>query len=234
MPAPVIDLREVSKSYAEGDRERVVLDRISACLSAGQITVVVGRSGSGKSTLLNLIGGIDVPSAGEVWVGGTPIDRLSETERTLFRRRRIGFVFQSCNLVPTLTVIENLVLPLELNGWDTDQAEPRALQTLEELGLAERAASFPNHLSGGEQQRVAIARALVHDPDVLLADEPTGNLDQDTGRAVIETLERLVRRVGKTLVVATHSREVMARADRTLTLDRGRLMDIGASAGPGP
>jgi len=227
IPAPVVDLREVTKSYDEGGRVRVVLDRITTTLLQGEVTVVVGRSGSGKSTFLNLIGGIDVPSSGAVWVGGARIERLSERERTLFRRRRIGFVFQSFNLVPTLTVIENLLLPLELNGWEATTAQARALGILDELGLADRAGSFPDHLSGGEQQRVAIGRALVHEPDVLLADEPTGNLDLDTGRAVMETLDGLVRRAGKTLVVVTHSREVMGLADRILTLDRGRLIELG-------
>ncbi len=191
----------------------------------GEITVVAGPSGSGKSTLLNLIGGIDVPTSGEVRVAGARVENMSEKDRTLFRRRRIGFVFQSFNLLPTLTVTENLLLPLELNGWEAGPARARAFAILNELGLRDRARAFPDRLSGGEQQRVAIARALVHDPDLLLADEPTGNLDLDTGRLVMETLERLVRQAGKTLVVVTHSPEVMALSDRVLTLNRGRLIE---------
>ncbi len=224
-PAPSIELTEVTKSYAEGGRERVVLDRITAVVRQGEITAVIGRSGSGKSTLLNLIGGIDVPSSGAVRVAGARLERLPEKDRTLFRRRRIGFVFQSFNLLPTLTVTENLLLPLELNGWQAGRARVRALEILAELGLCDRGLSFPDHLSGGEQQRVAIARALVHDPEVLLADEPTGNLDLDTGRMVMDTLERLARRAGKTLVIVTHSREVMGLADRILTLNRGHLSE---------
>ena len=186
--------------------------------------MVVGRSGSGKSTLLNLIGGIDQPTAGEIVVDGVPLTGVSEEARTRFRRGRIGFVFQFFNLIPTLTVAENLLLPLELNGRTGVAARRTALQRLEEVGLADRAAAFPERLSGGEQQRVAVARALVHDPLLVLADEPTGNLDLETGRQVLELLDRLTRQAKKTMVMATHSREVVGLADRVLVIRDGRLV----------
>lgn len=223
--SPLIELESVRKAYREGRRDHVVLDGASATIERGELIVVLGRSGSGKSTLLNLISGIDRPDAGVVRVGGFSIGSAPERERTLFRRRHIGFVFQFFNLIPTLTVLENLLLPLELAGRASGDAEERCLELLASVGLGKRAASFPDRLSGGERQRVALARALIHEPDVILADEPTGNLDVDTGRDVIDLLDRLVRQRGRTLVMATHSREVVGVADRIFTIDHGRLVE---------
>jgi putative ABC transport system ATP-binding protein len=222
---PLVELRGITKVYQEGEREHTVLREVDLTLRRGELAVVLGRSGSGKSTLLNLVGGIDLPTAGEVTIGGVCLTRLSEQERTLFRRRYIGFVFQFFNLIPTLTVEENLLLPLELNGRTGALARRAALELLEQVGLAARARSFPDRLSGGEQQRVAIARALVHDPLLVLADEPTGNLDLDTARQVLELLDRLTRQAGKTMLMVTHSAEVIGLADRVFTVHEGRLVE---------
>jgi putative ABC transport system ATP-binding protein len=215
----------VVKVYREGESERVVLRDIDVRVAAGEIVVLLGRSGSGKSTLLNLVSGIDRPTSGTVRVEGVDVAALSETARTLLRRRRIGFIFQFFNLVPTLTVEENLRLPLELNGVDGAAGRARVLARLGEVGLADRAASFPDRLSGGEQQRVAVARALVHDPALVLADEPTGNLDAESAGQVLGLLAGLARRAGKTVIAASHSDEVAALADRVLTLADGRLAE---------
>ena len=222
---PLVELRGVTKAYREGDAERVVLRGVDATIRRGELCVLIGRSGSGKSTLLNLIGGIDVPTAGEIVVDGLPLARATEARRTLFRRHHVGFVFQFFNLIPTLTVEENLRLPLELNGRPRDAARARAGALLAEVGLADRGPAFPEQLSGGEQQRVAVARALVHEPLLVLADEPTGNLDLDTGRQVLDLLDRLTRRAGRTLVMATHSPEVVGLADRIFRLQEGRLVE---------
>jgi putative ABC transport system ATP-binding protein len=222
---PIIELRGVTKTYREGDTTRAVLVGVDATIRRGELCVLIGRSGSGKSTLLNLIGGIDVPTSGAIVVDGTDLAAASEAARTLFRRHHVGFVFQFFNLIPTLTVEENLRLPLELNGRPRDAARERAAALLAEVGLAGREAAFPEHLSGGEQQRVAVARALVHEPLLVLADEPTGNLDLDTGRQVLELLDRLTRQAGRTMVMATHSAEVMGLADRIFRLQDGRLVE---------
>lgn len=219
----LLSLRGLTRSYREGERSREVLHAIDLDVRAGECVALLGRSGSGKSTLLNLIGGIDRPNAGEVFINGKNITRLNERERTLFRRQHIGFVYQYYNLIPTLTIEENLLLPLELNGWDTERAIKAVHALLTEVGLADRHTSFPDRLSGGEQQRVAIARALAHDPLLVLADEPTGTLDASTGRRVLELFGRLVRSRGKTLVMVTHSKEVTRLADRLLTLEDGHL-----------
>ncbi len=223
---PFIELLELSKSYQEGDRTHVVLDRATLAIDPGELVVLLGRSGSGKTTLLNLVSGIDLPDEGGVVVDGVSLHELSERERTLFRRHRIGFVFQFFNLLPTLTVEENLLLPLELSGRLGKQERERALELLDRVGLGARRASFPERLSGGERQRVAIARALAHDPDLLLADEPTGNLDADTGREVLDLIDSMTRQEGKTLVMATHSREVAHVADRVFRLDHGRPVEL--------
>src|SRR5881227_3986504 len=196
MTAPLIELRNVTKEYEEGGRRRTVLRGASLTIERGELAVLIGRSGTGKSTLLNLLSGIDPPSSGEVVIDGVVISALSERKRTLFRRDRIGFVFQFFNLIPTLTVEENLLLPMELKGRIGPKQRRAALALLAEVGLADRAGSFPDRLSGGEQQRVAVARALAHDPLLVLADEPTGNLDLETGLQVLEILDRLTRRAG--------------------------------------
>jgi putative ABC transport system ATP-binding protein len=222
---PLVELRGVTKAYREGDAERLVLRGVDAVFHRGEVCVLIGRSGSGKSTLLHLIGGIDVATAGEVVVDGLSLGMTSEARRTLFRRHHVGFVFQFFNLIPTLTVEENLRLPLELNGRSPGAARDRAETLLAEIELADRRAAFPEQLSGGEQQRVAVARALVHEPLLVLADEPTGNLDLDTGRQVLGLLDRLTRQAGRTMVMATHSAEVVGLADRILRLQDGRLVE---------
>jgi putative ABC transport system ATP-binding protein len=221
----MIVLDSVSKAYEEAGALRYVLRDASATFARGEFTVLVGRSGSGKSTLLNLVSGIDVPTAGTISVAGQALTGLGERERTLFRRRQIGFIFQFFNLVPTLTVMENLLLPLELNDRTSSADRARALELLDQVGLADRRATYPDRLSGGEQQRIAVARALVHDPALVLADEPTGNLDIDTGRQVLSLLDTLTRQAGKNLLMVTHSPEVIGLADRVLRIVDSRLVD---------
>jgi len=213
----------LTKSYYEGEVRRVVLQNAHAEFQAGEITAILGKSGSGKSTLLNLISGIDAPDSGHVWVDGHDLTRLSERDRTLFRRARIGFVFQFFNLIPTLTVGENVSLPLELNRVPRKQVHDRARSLLEVVGLFDRWDTFPEKLSGGEQQRVALARALVHDPLLILADEPTGNLDEETGAQMMSLLARLTREQNGTLLMVTHNPEAAALADRVLRLTHGQL-----------
>jgi putative ABC transport system ATP-binding protein len=220
----LIRLTGVTRVFREGDAERVVLRGVDTEIRRGEVVALLGRSGSGKSTLLHLIGGIDLPTSGEIEVAGVSLAQTSERARTLFRRRHVGFVFQFFNLIPTLTVEENLLLPLELNGLAGPPAREKVHALLDEVGLRDRAATFPERLSGGEQQRVAVARALVHDPDLVLADEPTGNLDLDTGRQVLQLLDRLTRQADKTLVMVTHAPEVVGLADRVLRLQDGRLL----------
>ena len=223
--APLIELRQVSKGYDEGEGRRLVLDRVDARVEEGEMVALLGRSGSGKSTLLNLISGIDPPDSGRVMVGGHDLGALSERRRTLFRRDAIGFIFQFFNLIPTLTVEENLLLPLELQGEVAEADRRRARDLLAEVGLGDRGDTFPDRLSGGEQQRVAVARALAHDPLLVLADEPTGNLDADIEEQVLELLDRLTRQAGKTLVMVTHSRGVATLADRVLRIEDHKLVE---------
>jgi len=222
---PLIRLDRISKSFEEGGRERVVLHEVSAAFAPGEFVVLIGKSGSGKSTLLNLVSGIDTPTAGEVWAAGQALTRLSERERTLFRRENIGFIFQFFNLVQTLTVLENLLLPLELNGRTAARDHAHALDLLDQVGLADRRDAYPDRLSGGEQQRIAVARALVHDPLLVLADEPTGNLDVETGIQVLDLLDTLTRRAGKNLLMVTHSPDVVGMADRVFRIAEGHLAE---------
>ncbi len=221
--SPVIRARGVHKSYPETDGQHTVIRALDLDIHAGEIVAILGRSGSGKTTLLNLIGAMDRPSAGSIRFDGQDMSDWSDAERTLFRRRRLGFVFQAFNLLPTLTVWENVALPLELNARPLDDQVTRLLDSLGLAGVGDR---FPDQISGGEQQRAAIARAVVHQPDLIIADEPTGNLDLESGREVIGLFERCVRGAGAALVMATHSREMSGSADRVLELRDGSLMPV--------
>jgi putative ABC transport system ATP-binding protein len=222
-PAPTLLIRELSRSFREGARIHRVLDGASEQMRRGEAVAIVGRSGSGKSTLLNLVSGIDRPDSGSVEIDGQEVTALREPGRTLFRRRHIGFVYQFFNLLPTLNVAENVRIALELNGNRGRDARVRTDAMLQRVELADRAESAIDVLSGGEQQRVAIARALVHEPAVVLADEPTGNLDEETARRVLPLLFSLARERDATLLVVTHDRAVTAMADRVLELRDGRL-----------
>lgn len=221
--SPLIKIEKLSKSYLEGGKVRTVLKELSVEIAAGEFLAVIGKSGSGKSTLLNLISGIDKPDQGRIYFNGLDLTTLSEFDRTIFRRENIGFIFQFFNLLPTLTVGENITLPLELKGIDARRARELARPLITEVGLADRWNTFPDRLSGGEQQRVAIARALVHNPLIILADEPTGNLDEETGSQILILLNRLTREAGKNMIMVTHSLEVAKTADRIFLLREGDL-----------
>jgi putative ABC transport system ATP-binding protein len=226
MNLELLRFENLTKTFREGERERAVLKNLNATIRAREFVAIVGRSGSGKSTLLNLIAGLDAPTSGDVWIGETRLNALNDRDRTLLRRAQIGFVFQFFNLIATLTVRENVLLTAELSGMRDRDARARADQLLDAVGLLDRANVFPDKLSGGEQQRVAIARAVCADPPIILADEPTGNLDADTGARVLDLLVRLARERGKTLVMVTHSSDVAALADRVLKLDHGNLSEM--------
>ncbi|MCP5420046.1 MAG: ABC transporter ATP-binding protein [Gammaproteobacteria bacterium] len=224
--APLIRIRQLRKTYLEGDATRCIFEHLDLDIHPGEFVALLGRSGSGKSTLLNLLSGIDLPDAGEIRVDGQTINTLDEQARTRFRRRRVGFVFQFFNLIPTLTVEENLLLPLELNGMNDAEQRRRATLMLDQVGLGSRRSSYPEQLSGGEQQRLACIRALVHRPLLLLADEPTGNLDDETGAQVLALLLKLHREAASTVLMVTHSREVAEQADRLLYLEASRVREI--------
>jgi len=214
---------KLAKVYWSGATRQVVFEALGFSVQRGEVVALVGASGSGKTTLLNLVSGIDNPDSGSVNLDGVEVTALAEPERTLLRRRRIGFVFQFFNLIPTLTVGENVALPLELLGENDTAAQQRAASLLQEVGLAGLAPRYPETLSGGEQQRAAIARALSHRPALLLADEPTGNLDEDSGSRIIALLTGLARRQRITMLLVTHSSQVAAAADRVLHLRHGRV-----------
>ncbi|HXN80395.1 MAG TPA: ABC transporter ATP-binding protein [Steroidobacteraceae bacterium] len=227
----MLSIRQLARSFREGERVHHVLSGADAQIDSGETVAIMGRSGSGKSTLLNLISGIDRADSGTVQVDGHEVTAMGEPARTLFRRAHIGFVYQFFNLIPTLDVAENVRLVLELNGVRGARARERSLAALADVGLAERAHSAVDRLSGGEQQRVAIARALVHEPALLLADEPTGNLDEQTAREVLPLLLSLTRARGATLIIVTHDEALARAADRVLELARGRLQELRAPRG---
>jgi putative ABC transport system ATP-binding protein len=229
MPEPIVSMRGVTKNYVEGGVVREVLHAVDATFGAGEFIVLLGKSGSGKSTFLNVLSGIDIPSGGEIEVLGRSLRTMTEEARTRFRREHVGFIFQTYNLIPTLTVMENLRLPLELLGEVGVTAVQKARALLASVGLEARHDSFPDALSGGEQQRVAVARALIHEPALVLADEPTGNLDERTGRDVLDLIDRLTRQRQGTVLVVTHDRDLLARADRVFVLEGGVLRERSAA-----
>jgi putative ABC transport system ATP-binding protein len=224
----MIELRGVSKTVQSGDHPLTILHPLDYSIAAGQFVAIVGPSGSGKSTLLGLLAGLDAPTSGEIIIDGTDITRLNEDALARLRGEKIGFVFQFFHLVPSLTAVENISVPMEIAG--RRDAMSRATQLIAEVGLADRAHHYPSQLSGGEQQRIAIARALANDPPIVLADEPTGNLDTGTGRIILDLLLNVRRTRGATLVLVTHDAELAALADTRLTLRDGRQVSTAVGA----
>ena len=219
----MIEVRD-AKKWIQNDARRVeILKGITLTIPAGQFVAILGASGSGKSTLLGLLAGLDTPSSGEIWLDGIPIHNLAEAELAAVRGEKIGFVFQSYQLIETLTALENVLLPYELNAEGSGIAQARRL--LGEVGLTERVDHYPVQLSGGEQQRVALARAFVVEPPIVMADEPTGNLDSTNGRMVLDLLLERKRRAGTTLVLVTHDPDVASRADRKIVLRDGLIVE---------
>ncbi len=225
MSTPLIRLRGLTKAYRRGDQTIPVLQGIDLDVPAGDFIALMGPSGSGKSTLLNLLAGIDQPTAGSIEIGGTQIGQLSEAHLADWRATNVGFIFQFYNLMPVLNALENVELPLLLTNLSAKQRRAHALAALELVGLGDRLDHLPNELSGGQQQRVAIARALVTDPTLIVADEPTGDLDRHTAEEVLALLQRLNQELGKTIVMVTHDPKAAARARRLVELEKGVLVD---------
>ncbi len=220
---PILEARELRKTYGEGDTRVEALRDVTLQIGRGEIVAIMGPSGSGKSTLLSLLGMIDTPTSGQILLEGVDVSTLDDTQRTIIRRRRLGFVFQAFNLLPILTAIENASLPMELDGMSTSEARQRAMGALVQVGMSQRYNHLPSMLSGGEQQRVAIARALAIQPALLLADEPTGNLDSANGQRIMELLRRLANDQGHTVVIVTHDEEVGKTAHRLIRLRDGAI-----------
>lgn len=229
-----IKLNNISKNYLEGGQQHIILDDIDVMIDKGEVIALVGPSGSGKTTLLNLISGIDEPDSGEVLMydnnaslgnNSLSISTMNDEQKTLFRRHSIGFIFQFFNLIPTLTVLENIQFPLELCDKLDKTAAEKISTLLQRLSIENKQHQYPECLSGGEQQRVAIARAIIHQPQILLADEPTGNLDDETGQQVMNILLELAKEYQMTMLIVTHSQDVASRADRILSLKNGHLVE---------
>lgn len=222
----ILSAKDLCKSYGSGENSVQALNHVSISVENGEFVAVIGTSGSGKSTLLNLLGGLDTPTSGEVLISGKKLFQMNEEARTIFRRRNIGFVFQNYNLVPVLNVYENIVLPIELDGSKVDTEYVKTI--LHTLGLEQKVQAMPNQLSGGQQQRVAIARALAAKPAILLADEPTGNLDSKTGMDVIALLKMTSQAFHQTIVMITHNEEIALMADRMIRIEDGKVVNGNA------
>lgn len=218
----IVRVENLTKTYGKGDTEVRALDGVSFSVDQGEFVAIVGPSGSGKSTLLHILGGVDTPTNGKVFVGDTDISALNETALAVFRRRQIGLIYQFYNLIPILTVEENLTLPLLLDGRRPDKAQTEAL--VQKLGLEKRLQHLPNQLSGGQQQRVSIGRALINHPALVLADEPTGNLDTENSREIIALLRKFNRELNQTVIIITHDERIALSADRVIAVEDGRIV----------
>ena len=220
----ILKLSKITQRFVSGDKEIEVLSDINLEINSGESVAIVGPSGSGKTTMLGLCAGLDQPTSGKIELAGKNIEDLNENQRAELRRDNVGFVFQNFELIPTLTAVENVSLPLDLKGGTNTKAIAEAL--LNKVGLAGRAHHYPSQLSGGEQQRVAVARALIHNPSLLLADEPTGNLDAETSQETLKLINHFVQRSGTTMILATHSQEVVEWVDRVLGIEEGVLIEL--------
>jgi putative ABC transport system ATP-binding protein len=220
----VIEVQDLGKYYQRGDQQITVLDGLNLTVADGEFVALMGPSGSGKSTLLNLIAGIDRPSAGRIVIGGIDVSQLSESELAKWRSRHVGFIFQFYNLIPVLTAAENVALPLTLTDCPAGERADRVAKALAAVGLSDRAGHIPSELSGGQQQRVAIARALITNPSLIVADEPTGDLDRKSAQDVLAMLQQLNRESGKTIVMVTHDPKAADAASRVVHLEKGQLM----------
>jgi putative ABC transport system ATP-binding protein len=229
-PPDIAMVSAVRKTFGSGESAFTAFHEVSLRIPRGRSVALLGRSGSGKSTLLNLLGAVDRPTAGSIQIGGVDLAALTDSELALFRRRRLGYVFQSFHLVPSLTVFDNVAVPWTLDRALTRDRQKEIHQLLDRLGVASKARRYPDELSGGEQQRVALARAIIHRPDLLLADEPTGNLDAHTGRVILDLLLELRREFGVTVVMATHSEEAAQSCDDRVVLSDGRIVTGGTAA----
>ena len=221
-----IRVRHVRKVYRMGEERVVALDDVSLDINKGEFACFLGTSGSGKSTFLNMVAGLEKPTKGEIWIGKVPIHQLNEAEVTIFRQKNIGFIFQAYHLIPTMTALENVAMPLMLRGVDKDVRTKKALKAMDEVGLKGYESRRPSQMSGGQQQRVGIARALVGKPKIIFADEPTGNLDSRTTKEVMDLISAEVKANGQTLILVTHDRSIANYADKIVTIQDGNILNV--------